>query len=412
MSDTNPGSAPPDRENPAPRPTAEQPDDPIRYSAIDRFLLWMSKTDRHALQYCTPETKMTMTSVGAMVAITGVLAFISAFFAIHSSFFDNEWSLATIAAPALAAGLYAVAIATFDREIVSATSKSTAWIRVPFAMLVGVVIAYPMEMKLQEGRVKDEIGRMVEQNNANKIVQIEQLRSGIAEERKNILLPLRAEMESRQALVNSVLDEYNRERSKVACRELCSRRLAELNEARKELDKAQHNLKEVVDGLDDEVKGHFASQWARITDLEQEVSRKKRESTDFLSQFLALNSIHDQHPAANYLSCFLLAFFIAFEMVPVLIKMTMPYTEYHCYLDARRRLVHAKMMVFTNYRTKEIKERPEISHLNTGEDTDILARLMEDRGVDQRHLHESARPSRPGTPAAIVGPDHPEGNAA
>ena len=113
----------------------------MNVNRFERFLLWFSKTDIEALGFCTNETRMTQISIAIMVICTGVFAFFSSFFAIQSNF-------QSYIAAMFVAIIYSITIISFDREIVGATDKSGLIVRVPCAILIALVISYPLEMKL------------------------------------------------------------------------------------------------------------------------------------------------------------------------------------------------------------------------------------------------------------------------
>lgn len=87
--------------------------------AIERFFQFLSKTDPDAMNSpcCTLVARMTQTSLGVMVLLTGVLAFFSGSYAIYTAFGSHFWGQ-FVAVPL--GILYAAMIIVFDREIVGA----------------------------------------------------------------------------------------------------------------------------------------------------------------------------------------------------------------------------------------------------------------------------------------------------
>ncbi len=356
----------------------------LKLSPLERFLLFMAKTDLHVLQFCTKETRMTMASVGAMVLITGVLAFGSSFFTIHSSFFGGENSAKALLITGAVATFYMLAIVVFDREIVSATNKSAVLVRVPFAILIGLVIAFPIELKLLEGRISDQIGMMVEANHAAETEKLERRRERILDERASELEKLVKPYDARIALlekeVASILDEYNRERARGGCREYCQQRRQELEKARSELKAAQREKENVMRSLEETYDARLREAAQAILRHEAEVKRIKEDSHDLLSQAMALSQITSEDGTANALSWFIRIFFILFETFPVLIKLFLPYTEYHAYLDARRNLNISKIFAVANHALDSIKKYPDHVQMMETEVTDIFERVVEDPG--------------------------------
>jgi hypothetical protein len=368
-----------------------------RFSGLERFLLFLSKTDLHALQFCTPETRMTQTALGVMVLITAFLAWVSSFFAIHSSFFGKESSLLGIAVPVVVASVYALAIAFFDREIVAATTKVAGIPRALLAILIGIVIAFPIKLKLLEGRIDAEIVTMVEERNKPKTEEMEKYLAEIAEERANLLAPHRARIEALQSQVRMAMDELEQERKRVACRVVCEKRIEELKQVQTEYDKARDDLRTVSRDVEDELARRYSGYLTRIEQIRREIDAEKRSSYDFLSQAMALSRIISENPTAAAVSLFVMFFFIALELFPVVIKWCLPYSEYNAYLDARRRLNVNRIITVTNYSLKEIADHPALAHLRELEITDILEKIMEDRSVD---VHGGLRASEPRSNAA------------
>lgn len=352
------------------------------YSPVERALLFLSKTDRHALQVCTPEARMAQTSIGAMVLIAGVLAFCSSFFAVHSSFFGAAASIPAVILSGAAATLYAIAIVAFDRELVAAREKWVTMIRIPLAILIGIVIAFPIELKLFEGRITSEIMATIDERNAEARQEITNLEQQIATEREHLMAGAIAAVTANQGLVDQALDEYDRERKRVACREVCERRLAELNRARAALADSQSALEDTARRVDAEINRRLAAQKARIAQIRQDIATEKQTSHDLLSQATALSAVTATSPMAAVVSWLLRIFVTLLDLLPALTKLFLPYSEYQAYLDARRRLNVSKIVAVTNHRLEEIKAHPDRVHLNTTEVTKVFAGLMEDRSLD------------------------------
>ena len=123
-----------------------------------KFLKFMSKSDEHVLSFCTKDAESTQMSIGFMVLMTGVFAFLSSYFAIQSTFKSEIGAI-------IIAVIYCSAIMAFDREIVSASDKKAILIRIPFAVLIGIVISFPLEMKLLDGRISAEVTKDVNERN-------------------------------------------------------------------------------------------------------------------------------------------------------------------------------------------------------------------------------------------------------
>jgi len=355
----------------------------IQYPWTSRFFFYMSKTDMHVLQFCTPETRMTQASLGIMVVITGALAFISSFFAIHSSFFGRGDSFNDIFIPMLVASFYATAIAFFDREIVAATSKWAAVPRAVLAIFIGIVIAFPIEMKLLEGRIDAQIISMVEANNKGKINEIESLKAKISRETKTSLTPLQNALENLNKDVDKAtvrLDEEIKRGNFFGTKSKDRRK--ELDQAIARSEKNTAKYQQAIARSEKALSERFKGDRKKISSNLKEIKDEKLESHDFLSQAMALHQLVTSNRTAYILSLFLTIFFILLETFPVLIKIFLPYSEYNAYLDARRKLNISRTFTIANYNLELIESDPAHAHERDVEITDVIEKVMEDRLVD------------------------------
>src|SRR5215213_1671238 len=105
-------------------------------NALTRFFQFLSKTDRQVIesQHCSRLVRMTQTSLGVIVLITGVFAFVSAGFAVYTAF---ENALLSV----IVGALWGSMIVVFDREIVSATDKRAVYLRLPLALVIGFAVS-------------------------------------------------------------------------------------------------------------------------------------------------------------------------------------------------------------------------------------------------------------------------------
>ena len=351
---------------------------------LERFLLFMAKTELFVLQYCTRSTRMTLTSVGAMVVITGILAFFSSFFAIKNSFFYEDMTPIAFIVPLIVACVYAGSIMAFDREIVAATSKKAAWMRIPFAILIGIVISFPIELQMQHGRVVAEIDKMAETRSKDKREEIKKLDIEISNLKLQTLQPLENKRKSLENLRDQELAsaKWESEPQHGFCRGKCEEHKTNADRYQKELDqlKIQTDKESASLENDERVKQNKAG----IAKINADIEKDKKRSQDLLSQAVALHSIYQSPEGATAatLGWFLRLFFVCFELFPVLIKMTMPYTEYHAYQEARNRLIVNKVVGASNHKLEYFRDNPDKILADKTEITDMLVELLEDREID------------------------------
>lgn len=394
----------------------------LRLSWFERAMLFLSKTDTHALQSCTLETRNILNTLGGLVLVTGIMAFISSSFAIESVFFKYEESLLSYLTTFAVALFYAAAIMLIDRELVSMPKKTGFWPnlgsilpRMVMALFIGVVIAFPLELKLQESRIEDEIRTLVKDENTDRIRRLQELRQRVEEAREQERQAFERErlrledlLAARKNEVAQALEEYDKECKRFdRCGPRADKLYARKSEAQAALlaaEDAKRDHERRRDEIETAVKRRMADEIKELEYHQQELGRQMRRH-DFLSQFEALQHIHQTVPGAKWLSYFLMGFFIMFELLPLTTKLQLPYTEYHAYLDARRSLQVNKIIGVTNLADAQIRARLQQGDiqlddvrqwLGQSEITDILEEVMEDRLQDFQPLADTPSPDEGG----------------
>lgn len=134
------------------------------FQMLQRFFQFLSKTDRDAMNSpcCTRVARMTQTSLGIMVLLTGVLAFFSGSYAIYTAFANHAWA-SFVAIPL--GLLYCFMIIIFDREIVGAQVKKAVWVRLPLAIIIGFIVAVPLELRLLQDSIDKQLVVLSQEEN-------------------------------------------------------------------------------------------------------------------------------------------------------------------------------------------------------------------------------------------------------
>lgn len=127
------------------------------YSPLSRFVIWASGANQSILQRC-PTDFNKMTGLGAAVVLTSLMALASGSYALWWVF--KSWPAA------LAVGLlWMVIIFNIDRLMVLSIRKTATWKkqlllatpRVLVALMIGVVIAYPLELRIFNNSIMQQI---------------------------------------------------------------------------------------------------------------------------------------------------------------------------------------------------------------------------------------------------------------
>lgn len=302
------------------------------------FFQFLSKTDQDALKAncCSESVRMTQTSLGVMVLITGTLAFFSGSYAIYTAFSGSAW------APLLAIPigvLYSFMIMVFDREIVSATNKNAVIARFPLALAIGLIVSVPLEMRLLQDSIEKEITRLGNAENSGVINRMDEEEATIIRRKRELeesIIHYRGEASKWQ----------NAMEAEAVGRQLAGRTgRAGIGPAYAEAEKNRNQNQKFLDDTQRELSQVEAQEDAARARINTKYSgRVVAPSYDFLSRYLALDALKQNSAAAWWISLGLRFFFILVEVFPALVKLFLPYTEYNAIVEARRRasiqLVH------------------------------------------------------------------------
>lgn len=322
------------------------------YHIFQRFFQFLSKTDPDAIRSgcCTRVSRMTQASLGVMVALTGILAFFSGSYAIYTAFENRPW------APLVAVPLgilYSFMIIMFDREIVGAQDRRAVWIRLPLALIIGFIVAVPLELRLLKDSIEKQL--LVSSQADNKAISArmqkkldesdarkKELQEAVRQSRDEVK---RWDEAMQQETVGAVVaGRTGKAGQGLAYAEAKRNREANMATlASYEADLREHEAAEekVKESFRDEYKSGYVPQ-----------------ATDFLARYEALDQLKSESAGAFTISWGLRLFFILIEIFPALLKLFLPYNEYNALVEARMRsqvqLVHA----LGNQRLDDLSKNP------------------------------------------------------
>jgi hypothetical protein len=309
------------------------------FKAIERFFQFLSKTDPDAMNSpcCTLVARMTQTSLGVMVLLTGVLAFFSGSYAIYTAFGSHQWGQ-FVAVPL--GILYSAMIIVFDREIVGAQVKRAVWIRLPLAIAIGFIVAVPLELRLLQDSIDKHLIVLSKQENQEPQVRL-----------KTKLDALDKRKQELQEKVQHYRDEITRwndimEAETVGRLRAGRTGIAGQGPAYREAERNRDANQQMLAKAELELQKHEGEEGQARQQLQQEYnSAHVAQAHDFLARYQALESLKNTSPGAFSISWGLRIFFILIEVFPALLKLFLPYSEYNAIVEARRRsqvqLVHA-----------------------------------------------------------------------
>ncbi len=322
-----------------------------------KFLFILSKTDETVIAKCSEATKNAQASLGFFVLLTGVLAFISGSLAVSNMFINADaingkpqmamfgWLFSSII------GLvYAILIMAIDREIVAASTKWAVALRIPLAIIISLVISVPIELQLFDARITK---KLVE----NMRIENQQLADKVHEK----MLPFENRRDTLLNIKNDALRERTNWGNIMDIEVVGTLRDGKQRPAGKgnAYNSAKQNKQEtdVVIGKSD---SELVKVQQRITVLQAQTdstlkSDRIGQSYDLLSKYTALKEVKaaDKTGAAVTMSLGITCLFLLFELIPSIIKLLLPKTEYDALIDIRRNLNIAAANKIYTYATTE-----------------------------------------------------------
>jgi hypothetical protein len=308
-----------------------------------RILLFFSKTDYAVYKHCTIYAKNMQLSLGLFVILTGILAFVSGSYAISNLFVEFDWETNTISFNSVGTYLtpmlglfYAIMIMAIDREIVSAKSKMAVFFRIPLAIVIGAVVAVPIELKMLEGKIEKQLIEDYKSENA-----------GERQIKENALISLDGRRAELEAQVQFYWDKINYW-SNIMQQETVGRVTAgrtgksgqgpAYEEAQRNMNLHERNRDQAQKKLDDFLTNEYDQKSILIN--EDYGKQQVTQQFDLLSKYQALAKLeaNDATNAVTKMTWGITILFMLFEIIPSLIKLMTPPTEYDALIEARRRL--------------------------------------------------------------------------
>ncbi len=313
---------------------------------INAFFQFLSKTDQEILAMCPEYTRKNQTSLGIFVFFTGIFAFLSGAFAIHAAFPDPR-SYISIGL------IYSCMIMAIDREIVSANSRLTAAMRLPLALVIGIIIAIPLEMKLFEDRILQQLKVLENRVNDKSLLRkhaqedfltrrVDALEKQISEYRQKI-------SEAQYVMLDETIGTVKEGRTGKAgqgpaydaARELFSKHEELLNKAQTEHDSLLNSQVQL--------RGEFKQEYEQ---------RYVAQVYGFLSRYEALESLKAESESAFWMAWGVRMLLVLIEMFPALIKIMTPKNEYSALIEAERQKNLMRISGIANLHMSEILNDP------------------------------------------------------
>jgi hypothetical protein len=307
-----------------------------------RFLLFLSKTDEDILQNCSKSSVNNQVTFGAFVLLTGILAFISGTYAISNMFMeynaatkDPEISNTGVFISMLLGLIYAIMIISIDREIVSANNKKKAILRIPLAIIIGIVVAVPIELKLMEGRIEKQLFKNSQSENAQFIFAKEDGINELQARRKAIEQTIAHERQQ-ISYWSDAMEAETTGRVKSGRTGIPGQGHA-YREAEKNLKLHQGFLQDAQN----ELQAHLNSMDKKIVNYNNDYNARHIDQRyDLLSKYETLVQLksNDHTGAIRNMAGGIMFLFILLELIPALMKLMATQDEYNGLLAARTKL--------------------------------------------------------------------------
>jgi len=340
------------------------------FSKLEQFLWWVACTDEEAILLCSPVTRFYQTTAGMMILITAVLAFVSGGYAM---FQIVRYVLPTIPL----AAIYALAIFSIDRFIVSSRGSHMAWFRLPLSLMIGYVIAVPLELRLVQERIDQEL------------IHEERTDNQSAEDRRS---KQRDELQERISRLEQSADEYRRQINERGTRmeaEVVGRvragstGMSGEGPAYRAADEQKQLNADLLRQVNSELGNLRQQKTSALDQIEKEYEHEHiARSHDLLAQYEALHEVERQHPEAAKMTWAITILLMLIEVFPALVKLMLPYTAYSALVEAREREDIQRTHSMANHNIREMVADPMDSTLFVMKQTGVVqqaANTVDDR---------------------------------
>jgi hypothetical protein len=319
-----------------------------------RFLYFLSKTDRKVIKDCPAFTKGIQASLGFFVLLTGVLALVSGTYAISNMFVhENPATKVPEMAPdgwlfaLLLGSIYSIMIMAIDREIVSAGSKIAVILRIPLAIVISLIISVPMELQLLESAITKELRTQTSRNSDSVRVMYS------SEER---LAPLENDI-SRLDSLKRLAETERTYWSRIMQQESLGVINAGVTTGKAGEGDSYRQAQRLKGEFDTLLLKYEAELAVKQRALDAARGRRDQNAAiayvpqayDLLTRYVALQQVKtsDSSGSAGRMGMGITILFLLFELIPSIVKILLPKTEYDEMIDRRRRLnIYAIRLIY------------------------------------------------------------------
>ena len=328
----------------APPTSPPAPKDTNSVSRMTRFLWWCSGAVFEKLKLY-PTEKSKYEGIGGAVLTTGVLAFVSGFYAVYSTIASGAYGVWVSIAFGL---LWSLAIFNLDRYIVASLRKPTGsgirwrqrlsetWLpvvpRIALAIVIGISLSKPLELRLFQSAIASQA-----EINRDRLVRVKRTAleesSRIADIRSEFGR-LNDEVRTSEARAESLDDDFRKESDgtggsrRYGYSEVARLKEVAALEARRQAVETSQRTAERRSRLQAELDSTSAQIDRQVAEFRQGLSE------DFLTRMAALGELSAGSSAIWWISAFVTFLLVGIEITPVLVKLMSPIGPYDVQIDA------------------------------------------------------------------------------
>ncbi|RLZ07564.1 DUF4407 domain-containing protein [Faecalibacter macacae] len=307
-------------------------------NVIQKFLVICSGSSTEILKK-TPTDVNKHVGIGGVILFTGILAALSSGYALYT-IFDNMYAAVGFGA------LWGLMIFNLDRYIVTSMKKQGNWFRqffialprIAVAILLGIVISKPLELKIFEKEINKQLNVIVNRNKA-------ELQKSIDARYVDLAKPVDEERKKIYAQIDTLRNQYNLASAELE-KEVVgtqtetttgregygpnAKRKAELKEQKfAEMQQYADQMKPRLDELNKEIDKLIAQKEKELTDAKP----TEENYNGFAARMQALNELSANNPILGTAAIFIALVFISLETAPVLVKLIAPKGPYDFLLE-------------------------------------------------------------------------------
>jgi hypothetical protein len=288
---------------------------------LKKFFLFCSGVDHSILEKC-PTDENKYVGIGATVFFTGVLAFFSSGYALHTVF--DSYIMAVVF------GLvWGLMIFNLDRYIVMSMKSFGKWWRdavvaaprLLLAVLLAIVISKPLELKIFEKEINAELLQMEQEVFKNQEDRVKMRYQSQIDEQHRLIDNLKAEIVAKTAARDTL--------ARIAQQEADGtggsgrRNLGPIYRAKKaDADKAQTELDSLLASHLPLIREKEKAILALETSTQSDIAGLERDKYNGMAARIeALSRLSQKSDAIYFASIFIMLLFIAIETAPIFVKL-------------------------------------------------------------------------------------------